>query len=385
MAPIGLAFAVLDILHGSRTELGLVLAARAIPQAVFILLGGVIADRLPRHAVMVTSNVASMATQGAVAALLLTGNAELWEIVVLSVLNGTSAAFFFPASQGIVPQTVPEAMIQQANALLRLALNAANVFGAALGGVLVAAAGPGWAIAIDAASFGAAALFTSMLSLPEVVREHTPNIVRELAEGWNAFRARSWLWSIVAQFSILNAVFVGAFQVLGPVQAKAHYGGARVWGLILGAEAAGLICGGLVMLRARPQRMLLVATFSTLVLALPLLLLAPPAAAATVAVGAFVSGLGLEVFRLLGHDDAAADPRAHALPALRLRRARVDLPRAAGTGSDRPGGRRGRNVDDALRRGGARDRSDAARVRGPRRQGVAKEVTASVFSSRSSR
>jgi MFS family permease len=296
MAPIGLAFAVLDSLHGSRTELGLVLAARAIPQAVFILLGGVIADRLPRHAVMVTSNVASMATQGMVAALLLTGNAELWEIVVLSVLNGTSAAFFFPASQGIVPQTVPEAMIQQANALLRLALNAANVLGAALGGALVAAAGPGWAIAIDAASFGAAALFTSLLSLPEVVREHTPNIVRELAEGWNAFRSRSWLWSIVAQFSILNAVFVGAFQVLGPAQAKAHYGGARVWGLILGAEAAGLICGGLVMLRARPQRMLLVATFSTLVLALPLLLLAPPAAAAAVAAGAFVSGLGLEVF-----------------------------------------------------------------------------------------
>jgi MFS family permease len=296
MAPIGLAFAVLDSLDGTRTELGLVLAARAIPNAAFILLGGVIADRLPRHAVMVTSNVVSMATQGTVAALLLTGNAELWEILVLSVLNGTSAAFFFPASQGIVPQTVPEAMIQQANALLRLALNAANIFGAALGGVLVAAAGPGWAIAIDAASFGAAAIFTAMLSLPEVVREHAPNIVRELAEGWNAFRSRKWLWSIVAQFSILNAVFVGAFQVLGPVQANEHYSGARTWGLILGAEAAGLICGGLVMLRARPQRMLLVATFAILALALPLALLAPPAVAGAVAAAAFVSGVGLEVF-----------------------------------------------------------------------------------------
>jgi MFS family permease len=296
MAPIGLAFAVLDNLHGSRTELGLVLAARSIPMAAFILLGGVIADRLPRHAVMVTSNAFSMATQGAVAALLLTGNAHLWELVVLSVLNGTSAAFFFPASQGIVPQTVPETMIQQANALLRLALNAANVLGAAAGGALVAAAGPGWAIAIDAASFGAAALFTSMLSLPEVIREHAPNLVRELAEGWNAFRSRAWLWSIVAQFSILNAVFVGSFQVLGPAQSKAHYGGARLWGVILGAEAAGLICGGLVMLRARPQRMLLLATFSTLVLALPLALLGPPAAAAVVAAAAFVSGFGLEVF-----------------------------------------------------------------------------------------
>jgi predicted MFS family arabinose efflux permease len=187
-------------------------------------------------------------------------------------------------------------MIQQANALLRLALNAANVLGAALGGALVAAAGPGWAIAIDAASFGVAAILTAMLSLPEVVRERAPNMARELAEGWNAFRSRTWLWSIVAQFSILNAVFVGAFMVLGPVQANEHYGGARTWGLILGAEAAGLICGGLVMLHARPQRMLLVATFSTLVLALPLVLLAPPAAAAAVAAAAFVSGCGLEVF-----------------------------------------------------------------------------------------
>ena len=204
------------------------LAARAIPNAVFILLGGVIADRLPRHLVMVTSNVASMATQGAVAALLLTGNAELWQLVVLSALNGTVAAFFFPASQGIVPQTVPEPMIQQANALLRLALNAANVFGAALGGVLVAAAGPGWAIAIDAASFGAGALFTAMLQPPRrSSASRAPNFVRELAEGWAAFRSRAWLWSIVAQFSILNAAFVGAFQVLGPVQANAHYGGAR--------------------------------------------------------------------------------------------------------------------------------------------------------------
>jgi MFS family permease len=147
---------------------------------------------------MVISNVASMTTQGTVAALLLTGHAQVWELVVLGALNGVSAAFFYPASQGIVPQTVPEAMIQQANALLRLALNAANVLGAALGGALVAAAGPGWAIAIDAASFGVAAIFTAMLSLPEVVRERAPNLVRELGEGWNAFRSRTWLWSIVA-------------------------------------------------------------------------------------------------------------------------------------------------------------------------------------------
>src|SRR5581483_4344622 len=287
---------VLDTLHGSRTELGVVLAARSLPQAAFILVGGIIADRLPRHAVMVWSNMLSMATQGTVAGLLLAGHARLWQLLVLGAVNGVSSAFFFPASQGIVPQTVPSTMIQQANALLRLALNTTNVLGAALGGILVAATSPGWAIAIDAGSFAAAALFTSVMRLPAVVREQAANFLRELGEGWDAFRSRAWLWSIVIQFSFLNAAFVGAIQVLGPVQSKAHFGGAGAWGAILACESAGLILGGIVMLRARPQRMLLLATFATLVLALPLALLAPPAPAAAVAAAAFVSGFGLEVF-----------------------------------------------------------------------------------------
>ncbi len=267
MAPIGLAFAVLETLDGSKTELGVVLLARAAPQVAFILIGGVVADRLPRHAVMVGANLLSMLTQGGVAALLLVGHARLWEIVGLSAVNGTSASLFFPASQGIVPQTVPPELIQQANALLRLALNSANVLGAAAGGALVAATSPGWAIAIDAASFGVAALLTVPIALPEIVRETATSFVQELAEGWNAFRSRTWLWSIVLQFSVLNAAFAGAEQVLGPAQASAHYGGSKLWGAILAFQGAGLIAGGVVMLRARPARMLLLATFSCLLLA----------------------------------------------------------------------------------------------------------------------
>ena len=132
MAPIALAFAVID-LTGSKSDLGLVLAARAVPQVVFLLIGGVWADRLPRNKVMVVSSIASGATQAAVAALLLTGNAELWQLLLFGGLNGVSTAFFFPASAGIVPQTVPPELIQQANATLRLALNSTNVLGAALG------------------------------------------------------------------------------------------------------------------------------------------------------------------------------------------------------------------------------------------------------------
>ncbi len=295
MAPIALAFAVLQ-LTGSKSDLGFVLAARSAPQIVFLLIGGIWADRLPRNHVMVASSVLSGASQGALAALLLTGRAELWHLVAISAVNGTSSAFFFPASAGVVPQTVPPVVIQQANALLRLALNSSLVIGAAIGGGIVAAAGPGWAIAIDAATFGAGALFAAAMRLPPSVREDASSFLRELVEGWRAFRSRTWLWVIVLQFSFLNAASAGAFQVLGPVQAKAHLGGAGIWGAILACQSAGLILGGLVMLRLRPQRLLLVASFAILALAPPLALLGPPAPAAAIAAAAFAMGFGIEVF-----------------------------------------------------------------------------------------
>ena len=188
MANTALAFAVLEV-TGSKTDLGLVLAARSVPQLIFILVGGIWADRLPRNAVMVGSNLASMATQGVLAALLLTGRAELWHLLTIAALNGFVSAFFFPASAGIVPQTVPADLIQQANAMLRLVLNSTAVVGAALGGALVAVAGAGWAIAIDAATFGVGAVFVALMRLPPIVRERAPNFLRELTEGWQAFRS----------------------------------------------------------------------------------------------------------------------------------------------------------------------------------------------------
>jgi hypothetical protein len=183
MAPIALAFAVLQ-LAGSKSDLGFVLAARSAPQIVFILIGGVWADRLKRNHVMVASSLLSGASQGTLAVLLLSRDAQLWHLLAISAVNGTSSSFFFPASAGIVPQTVPPVMIQQANALVRLALNSSLVIGAAAGGGIVAAAGPGWAIAVDAATFGAGALFAGTMRLPSIEGAETPSFLDELAEGW---------------------------------------------------------------------------------------------------------------------------------------------------------------------------------------------------------
>ena len=298
MAPVALAFAVLDV-TGSVADLGLVLAARQIPTVVFILFGGVWADRLQRHKVMVVSNLLSGAGQAATAALLLFGHAHIWQLAALAAINGSASAFFFPASTGIVPQTVPSPLLQQANAALRLTLNATMITGAAIGGILVGATSPGWAIAIDAGSYLAAAFCIGAMSLPAGLRIEGSTMLLELREGWHDFWSRTWLWSIVLQFAIVNAVETGALDVLGPAVAKKDLGGAGAYGGILSAFSLGLVLTGVVMLRWRPRRMLRTATFSIFPMVLPLVALAWPAPLAAVIVCGFLAGAGVEVFGVL--------------------------------------------------------------------------------------
>ena len=298
MAPVALAFAVLD-LTGSTSDLGLVLAARQIPTVIFILFGGVWADRLPRHHVMVASNLLSGASQAAAAALLLAGHAQIWQLAALAALNGSSSAFFFPASTGVIPQTVPATLLQQANATLRLALNATNITGAALGGILVAATSPGWAIAIDAASYGLAALAIGAMHLPPGLRIEGSTVLHELRDGWHDFWSRTWLWAIVLQFAVVNAVETGALDVLGPAVAKKQLGGAGAWGAVLAAVSLGLVVTGTVMLRWRPRRILLMATFGIFPMILPLVALAWPGPLVLVIVCGFLAGAGIEVFGVL--------------------------------------------------------------------------------------
>jgi MFS family permease len=298
MAPVALAFAVLDI-TGSKTDLGLVLAARSLPQLLFLLVGGIWADRLPRHRVMVASDLVSGTSQAAVAVLLITGNAEIWHLVAFGIVNGTSTAFFFPASQGIVPQTVPPGLLQQANALLRLVLNGSFIGGAALGGLLVAAFGSGTAIAIDSATFFAGAVFIGAMRLPASLRLESTNFLADLAVGWKEFRARTWLWVIVLQFSFVNAVEGGALNVLGPVVAEEELGGARDWGLIVAAQALGMVAGGLLGLRFQPRRMLLVATLAILLMPGVLVTLGFPLALPLIVGAAFLAGIGIELFGIL--------------------------------------------------------------------------------------
>jgi len=299
MAPVALAFAILNTLHGSATDIGLVLTARQIPVVVLLLFGGVLADRLPRNHVMVTSNVLSGASQAVAAGLLLTGRADVWNLAALAAVNGASSAFFVPASSGVVPQTVPVSMLQEANATLRLGINATSITGAAIGGLLVAATNPGTAIAIDAGSYGVAALCISAMTLPEQVRTAGSTVFHELHEGWQDFWSRQWLWAIVLQFGLVNAATAGAVAVLGPLVAKDDLGGPAGWGVVLTAQSLGFLVCGFLMLRWRPQRMLRVATYGAFSLALILIALAIPLPLPLVVAAAFATGFGIEIFGVL--------------------------------------------------------------------------------------
>src|ERR1700754_2493138 len=132
------AFAVLE-LGGSATDVGIVLALRVLPLVGTLLVGGVVADRISRRAVMVVADIARVLTQGAIAALLISGTAEIWMLALLSGATGAATGFFNPASTGLMPAIVPSERMQEANGVRATALSGGEIIGPALAGVLIAA------------------------------------------------------------------------------------------------------------------------------------------------------------------------------------------------------------------------------------------------------
>jgi MFS family permease len=294
IAPIALAFAVLD-LGGTASQLGLVLACRAVPTVVLVLLGGVIADRLPRHLVLVAANLVGASTQAMVAVLLLTGGAEIWMLAAIEVVNGSASAFLFPAASGLTPQTVPAAHLQQANALVRLTHNGAFITGAAGAGLLVAAAGPGWAFAIDAVLYLAGAALLSRLRIERTERLERTSTLADLRDGWTEFSSRTWLWVVVLVFAFVNAAHAASLQTLGPVVADETIGRAA-WGVVLAATAVGMVAGGVIALHSTWTRPLYVGMATVLLQVPVMLLLGLQPHVLTLVAAAFVAGVGLETF-----------------------------------------------------------------------------------------
>ena len=288
MVAVALAFAVLDT-GGSPSELGLVLAARLLALLASLLAGGVIADRIERRKVMVAADLTRLVSQGVLAALLIQGHPSIPMIAALTAITGAATGFFNPASTGLVPLIVEPRHLHQANGLRGTAQAVGEIFGPLLAGLLVVAASPGWALAIDAATFAVSAAFLAKLRLPPRIQAQAQSFFKDLKQGWGAFTEHTWVWSFVLTVSLAN-IFWGAWSALGPVVAKQDLGGAAAWGTVLAAFGAGGVLGGATAIRTNPRRPMLVVVATGPIFAFPLALLAAHAQTPALAVAAFFCG-----------------------------------------------------------------------------------------------
>lgn len=295
IAPIALAFAVLD-LTGSVTDLGVVVGLRSVASVVLLLVGGLLADRLPRPVLLQGAALAAALTQAILAASVLAGFASIPLLAAIGLANGAVSALSRPAAYSATPQTVPAALLQQANALVRIGTNSAAIVGASCAGLLVAVAGPGWAMIVVAVVYAVeAGCYTGAADTAPPMRRPRAHPVRELREGWSEFASRRWVWVVVLQFMIINAVVSGGQFVLGPVIADDTIG-RTAWGVALAGETAGAVVGGLIAARRRPDRALLVGVAAAAVFAVPLLVLGMWPYLAALIPALFVAGLAVEQF-----------------------------------------------------------------------------------------
>ncbi|MGW9628091.1 MFS transporter [Microbacterium sp. NPDC055521] len=296
MSSIALAFAVLEI-DNDPLSLSLVLTAFTVANVVFLLFGGVVADRLPRALVIQVCYVLDILSIGTIAVLLFTGTASIPAVAALAAVNGASTAFVMPAMQGIIPQLTSPENLQQANAMLSFVRSAVTIGGPVIAGILVTTVGPAWAMLAQMAGWLLAIPILALVRLPPPVGDGGFSLFADLREGWTEFWSRSWLVAVVLAFMIMNAIHVGAWGVVGPYIAKNDERlGIAGWGWVVSAEGVGVLLMTLVLLWFPLRRPLRFGMVGMSLFAIPLTMLGVHPAVVLVAIAAFLAGAGAEVF-----------------------------------------------------------------------------------------
>lgn len=299
MVPVALAFAVIYS-GGKAAQVGLVLAAQALPMALISVAGGAVADRFSRRTVMLSADVLRVFSQGTLAAVILSGWGEIWQLALLGAVTRVGEAFFIPATTGLIVECVSDRNRQGANALTELATTITLMLGPAASGALVALWSPGIAIAIDAMTYAVSALCLSLLKPPHCTREDSPTLLRQLQQGWRQFACRPWIWVVLLQQStVFHVLMWGPYLVLGPILTNRHFGGPTSWGLIQSGLGVGAVLGGGVMLRHRfkwPMRTAVIALLAPAPVVAALGFPSSPLAALICL--SFLAGLGIAVFNI---------------------------------------------------------------------------------------
>jgi MFS family permease len=299
---------------GSASDLGLILASQALPLVALLLLGGVWADRLPRHRIMVVADLIRAGLHALLAVLIFSGEVRVWQIAAIEAAFGAAQAFFQPAYTGLIPQTVPEARIQEARALTQSMENIAFLVGPALATAIVLGVGAGEAFAFDAATFVLSALLLVRVHpRPRGASAAPAPVLNELKAGFEEVRSRRWVWVTIAAFAGAILCVYAPWYALAPIVARGSYGSAGVFGLLESLGGAGAVCGAIAGVRWRPARPLKAGL--VLVLAWPLmaLLLASRAPLWIVSVSALATGFGFALLMIWWETALAQHVPPHAL------------------------------------------------------------------------
>ena len=248
-------------LSDSPTALSLVGLAWTLPLGLFVLVGGVVSDRLERRRIMIAADVVRAGAAATIATLSLTGALELWHLIALAAVFGFGEAFFGPAFTSIVPQIVPRHLLLQANSLDHFIRPFGFLLvGPALGGWIVASFGPGEAFLLDAVTFlvsaGAVFLIRRRGAVEREDGESGGSVLRDLREGIAFVRAHTWLWATLLAAAVFLLAYWGPVEVLVPYRVRNELGGtAGDFGLVLAFGGLGSLLAALILgQRGLPRR-----------------------------------------------------------------------------------------------------------------------------------
>lgn len=297
IAPIALAFGVLSLPGSSASSLSYVTTSQMIPLVLFMLIGGVAADRFGRSQLVGITDIVGSVFVAISAVAFISGHASIPLLCFNGFVFGLLNALWYPAFSGMMPLIVPTPLLQAANSALGVGANLGFTLGASIAGVLVSSSGSGWALLVDAITFLVAGILVLRMRLPKnvVTEGKSPSVIAQLREGWVEFSSRRWLVVIVSSFAFYHLAFEGFLGVLAPVQTKEALRGAKDMGYMMFAFGAGAVGGTVLALRLRPRRPLLLAVGVTPVAALWMFALAVPMPLYVLCAAACATGVAIDL------------------------------------------------------------------------------------------
>ena len=315
LSSVALVFAVLSISR-SASSVGLVLLATRLPAIAFSLACGIVADRRSRRALAVIADTVRAAAQAVTSALLLTGRASVSELAALQLVTGSASAIFNPAANALLAGVAPEGRVRQATSLLGITTAMSQTGGLAVSGVLVAVAGPGISLAIDAATFAVSSLTLALIPairIPRPAPLRAQSTLQDLNEGWKLFGEHRWMTIYAVHETVIDILVLSPFFVLGPVIAKAHLGGAPAWSAVALGYVVGTLIASNITYRWAPQRPVLAALLIDVALAPMVALIGVAAAIWLIVPAAMLAGAATTIYNTLLGAAVQANLPSHTL------------------------------------------------------------------------